>query len=106
MNRPVDFGMDGPPKRSYLEDFWCFAVLRKEFSLSITSGHVMVGRGDGGDDGSAARGGQGSVLELVIPYSLSPARRLRAASATRIDARQRRDVTIEQDNHIISMSGT
>lgn len=26
MNRPVGFGVDGPLKRSYLEDFWCFAV--------------------------------------------------------------------------------
>jgi hypothetical protein len=33
MNRPVGSGVDGPLKRSYLEDFWCFAVsLRKEFS--------------------------------------------------------------------------
>lgn len=55
MNRPVGFGVDGPLKRSYSEDFWCFAVsLRTSLPLRITSGHVMVGR-ESREDGSTAR---------------------------------------------------
>lgn len=55
MNRPVGFGMDGPLKRSYLEDFWCFAVSSVKEIFSCSHVWPRHGRQGGGDGGSTAR---------------------------------------------------